>query len=261
MTWSEKVMLHINRCVWSAWTHLWCFHCFSWPLSKVILEKLLVTFHDLKWPWRHDEGSPVTIFRLRVSILPVTRCWRVFWMVFVQTRSLSFFSHWLIMERSQNWPDLRSPISKFRDIRFIDTGTDINRWKFQSVTWCSYDENSKFFWGEVTWSDLVTWPWVTWVRNFHKVCGKGVWTAVPKTAALRAAVFQLSSKNLRGGGCSNTPPGPARVKVCLAHQDINHVLNPRTGGGGRVSAPPLRFFEDSEKTAARSGAKFCIAVP
>ena len=31
-------------------------------------------------------------------------------------------------------------------------------------------------------------------------------------------------------------------------------------GGGRVSAP-LRFFEDSEKTAARSGAKFCIAVP
>ena len=35
---------------------------------------------------------------------------------------------------------------------------------------------------------------------------------MPKTAALRAAVFQLSAKNLRGGGCSNTPPGSARVK-------------------------------------------------
>ena len=90
-----------------------------------------MTFHDLKWPWRLDEGSPVTIFRLRVSILPVTRCFRVFWMVFMQKRRLSFSSHWLIMERSQNWPDLRSPISKFRDMRFIDTGTDINRWTFQ----------------------------------------------------------------------------------------------------------------------------------
>ena len=37
------------------------------------------------------------------------------------------FFYWLIMERSQNWPDLGSPISKFRDIHFIDTGTDINR--------------------------------------------------------------------------------------------------------------------------------------
>ena len=32
---------------------------------------------------------------------------------------------------------------------------------------------------------------------------------MPKTAALHAAVFQLSAKNLRGG--VQTPPGPARV--------------------------------------------------
>ena len=50
---------------------------------------------------------------------------------FVQKRRLSFFSHSLIWDRSQNWPDLRSPISKFPDICFIDTVTDINRWKFQ----------------------------------------------------------------------------------------------------------------------------------
>ena len=35
------------------------------------------------------------------------------------------------MERSQNLPDFGSQISKFRDKHFVDTGTDINRWKFQ----------------------------------------------------------------------------------------------------------------------------------
>ena len=32
------------------------------------------------------------------------------------------------------------------------------------------------------------------------------------------------------------------------------------GGGGYPHPPPLRFFADSEKTAARSVAKFVIAV-
>ena len=121
--------------------------------QKSYPKKLLVTFNDLKWPWRHDEGSPVTIFRLRMSILPVTRCLRVFWMSFVQKRRLSYFSHGLIMERSKNWPDLRSPISKFRDLRFIDTGTFINRWKFQgdrSFGVAMRNIQSFFFWGEVT---------------------------------------------------------------------------------------------------------------
>ena len=35
---------------------------------------------------------------------------------------------------------------------------------------------------------------------------------MPKTAALRAAVFQLSAKNLKGVS-KHPPPGPARVKV------------------------------------------------
>ena len=40
------------------------------------------------------------------------------------------FSHCLIMVRSQNWPDLRSPRSKFRDIHFVGADTFINSWKF-----------------------------------------------------------------------------------------------------------------------------------
>ena len=52
-------MLHISQFVSSAWTHTWCFHCSSLSLSKGIAEKLLVTFHDLKWPRWHGEGSLV----------------------------------------------------------------------------------------------------------------------------------------------------------------------------------------------------------
>ena len=37
-----------------------------------------------------------------------------------------------LMERSQSLPDLGSRISKFRYLYFIDTGTDINRQKFQA---------------------------------------------------------------------------------------------------------------------------------
>ena len=75
----------------------------------------------------HKKGSLAAIFRFRISYLPVFRCLRVFRMVSIQKRRLSFFSHWLIMKRSQNWPNLMSPISKLRDMHFIDTVTHINR--------------------------------------------------------------------------------------------------------------------------------------
>ena len=42
----------------------------------------------------------------------------------------NFLPFTLILDRSQNWPDLRSPISKFRDIYFKDAATHINWWKF-----------------------------------------------------------------------------------------------------------------------------------
>ena len=78
------------------------------------------------------------------------------------------------MERSQNWPDLRSPLTKLWDIPF-----NIYYYLYQSLrdsrqsfSRCSYDKHSNFLWSEVTWSDLVTWTWVTWVWNFHNICRK-----------------------------------------------------------------------------------------
>ena len=171
-TWSEKVVLYISQAVLSAWTHLWCFHSSSWSLSKFIAEKLLVTFRGMKWPWRRDEGSLVAIFRLRVSSLPVTWFFRVFRMVFVQKRRLSFFFHWRIKERSQNLPALRSLISKFRDIRFITTVTDIKvilkrilKWKFQGDRSFGVAMPSIQTFFEVRSLDVTWWPHLEWLGS------------------------------------------------------------------------------------------------
>ena len=131
-----------------------------------LYQKLLpkdCTFHDLKWPWRHDEGSPVTIFLLRVSILPVTRCLRVFEWCSSKRGAFHFSLIDLhIMEGSQNWPDLKSPIKKFRDTRFIDTGTDVNRWKFQGNRSAGVAlENIQTFY-EVRSLDVTWWPDLAW---------------------------------------------------------------------------------------------------
>ena len=146
------------------------------------------------------------IFGFSVSILPTSRCLRVSRMAFVQNRRLSIFSHWIIIERPQNWPDLRSPISKFRDTRLIGFYTrfyrihEIHCYSHQSLKVsrqscgrCSHDEHSNLF---------LTWPWETWVWNFHSMCGKDARTGVLKTAA------RSCEKPTGGGGCSNTPrPG------------------------------------------------------
>ena len=57
------------------------------------------------------------------------------------------------------------------------------------------------------------------------------------------------------GGAFKRPPPSRRWKI---QRPSRARVNPRPagGGGGRLNAPPLRFFEDSKKTAARSAAGF-----
>ena len=134
-------------------------------------------------------------------------------------------------------------------------------------------------------------------RNFHKSCGKDGGKVGENSAALRAAVFSLSSKNLRGGEAFKLPPAgrglsnfglpnffsklsyvpkfyenrfsTSHWSVASGHVDclflnIAYLLlykvsrfNTRTGGEGQ-KCPPLRFFADSGKTAARSDAIFSV---
>ena len=61
-------------------------------------------------------------------------------------------------------------------------------------------------WGHLC--DLVTWPWVTWVWDFHNICERDAWLvlSVPKTAALSDNLEEKPS------GLSMLPP-PIRSKV------------------------------------------------
>ena len=172
-------MLYSGRSLSSVWTHLWYFHRSSLSISKVIAEKLLATFHDLKWPWGYEEGSLVAIFRFKIPLLPVARRLRVLRILFVKKRRLSIFSRWLIMERSQNWPERRSPISEFWYINLIDAVTRINCWKFQGNRSVDVAMMRIHTFYEVRSLDVlwwvVTWSWVTFVWNFHITCEKHAW--------------------------------------------------------------------------------------
>ena len=154
MTGKGRVVYQSIRIVY----HLKYFHRSSMHLSKVITKKLLVTFHGLRWPRRHRERSLVAIFRFRVLSFSVTKRLRVFRFVPVKKRHRSIFSPWLL-EKSKNWPDLRSQIWKFRDKYFIDAVTSYQSPKvsMRSLSRCGYNKHSNFFWGEVTWCNLMTW--------------------------------------------------------------------------------------------------------
>ena len=115
------------------------------------------------------------------------------------------------MGRSQKWPDLRSPISKIQDIRFVGTDDLIIFRKFHNFPWnivAVARWESYFVVGslDLTWWPDLTWPWA---EIFTKVAEKMGGKVGENLAALRAAVFSLSSKNLRGGGGVQTPPPPA----------------------------------------------------
>ena len=86
---------------------------------------------------------------------------------------------------------------------------------YLSIQHCSRGVIGKVFCSCVTWPDLVTFAW-TWVNIFTNVA-ENMWGQVGENpAALRAAVFSLSSINLSRGWGSNAPPptnAPKRTNV------------------------------------------------
>ena len=143
------------------------------------------------------------------------------------------------MGRSQKWPGLRSQISKIRDIRFVGTDELIIFWKFHNFPWSIVAVarlESYFVVGSL---DLTWWPDLTWhwVEIFTKVAEKMGGKVGENPAALRAAVFSLSSKNLRGGGDVQTPPPPSRARVNLSNMltawaiapAVEQIASPVTG--------------------------------
>ena len=79
----------------------------------------------------------------------------------------------------------------------------------RSVSRCSYDEHSNFFWGEVTWCDLVTWPWVNWVWKFLTCAEK-----IMNTCVKNVPTFLRYLRKKYAGMCApHLPHGPARVII------------------------------------------------
>ena len=97
-------------------------------------------------------------------------------------------------------------------------------------------------------ADLIEslWLTITWPGGRLSVIGA---VYRPPAGSVQRAIFQLEEQ-LREALISQKP--------LFLLGDIN--INPRTGGGVISPPPPVRFFAVSEKTAARSAAKFAIAV-
>ena len=133
----------------------------SMSLSKVITESCWRPFMicnnlgDIKTShWSQFWDSECQIY------MYLTRCFRVFRMIFVQKRPLSISSHWPIMDNSQKivvtW------VHQYQNskiciliIVLLKSLAEISR---RSFSRCSYGEHSNFFLGEVTWRNLGTWP-------------------------------------------------------------------------------------------------------
>ena len=117
------------------------------------------------------------------------------------------------MVRSQNLPDLRSPKSRFRDIRFICTNALINSWKFyianlknvvtrQCLIFLRYDHLT---WsGDLTWDDLGL-KFSGRVRNW---CIKGM----QKKRLRCAPPFSRYLRKTRWVSQNAPPPTRAKVK-------------------------------------------------
>ena len=113
--------------------------------------------------------------------------------------------------RILTWPQVID-ISKIRDIQFVGTSGLIKFWKLEKILLRTVAVARAYTFLEVRSRDSTWWPDLMWPRhkNFstdvklinEKVCQ--VWLRCS------VSVFELSSKNHRGGGPKWPPPPPGR---------------------------------------------------
>ena len=174
-------------------------------LSRVISKSLLTTSDDLSWPCRdhwaklhpgHSEWAKITWFWINQPDPMHT---------FI-IRSICLFSHSLIMGRSGNWPDLRSPISKIWDIQTLDSHALMKPCKYETnlLKTVALVEPQTF--SEVGALDLAWWPDLTWpiVKTFLKAVQKMIEQVLKIWRRYAPPFFRYLGKTW--GGCLNTPP-------------------------------------------------------
>ena len=131
--WPKQVMSHIIRCALTRRTLWHLAHvCISFQ-SKVIERNVYWPYDVIIWPaWTSEEATIAKCLRGCHSYPNLSWFWAI-WRDLISIWGTWVFPHWLIMGRSRNWPDLRSTISKIRDIRVVETYARIVLCKFQRV--------------------------------------------------------------------------------------------------------------------------------
>ena len=174
-----------------------------------------------------NRGPPslVTIFRFRVSSLPVARCSRVLKSGFCQKEAslnflpLTYNGEVTKLARSQV-TDNKIPRYRYT---FIDTVTRINHWKFQGdrsvgVAMTSIQPLSEVMSLDVTWWPDLEWPWsdifTTYAEKmYEQVC--------PKQRHSAPSFFKISAKTTTG----SKHPGPAHgFKLNALSRTCLHIL-------------------------------------
>ena len=110
-------------------------------------QKTNVTSYDLEWPEGEVIGSKLHMgHREGPNVWISWDKWHVSMSTFGKN-GIWTFPHCPIMVRFQNWPNLRSPKSKFREIHFVGTDTLINSRKFHigASKNCSHSEILNIF--------------------------------------------------------------------------------------------------------------------
>ena len=160
-------MLHISRSVSSAWTHLWCcFHRSSLSLSKVIAEKLLVTFHDLEWPRRRLVNNSTLIESIHMNRMnTLTHCDWIGWMIFGQRLSRD----WIDCTWSLRWWNQQLIFS--RSLNRLNNSITTNLLQ-KSFAWCLSTK--------LSWSN----KWLANWKRYHKVLVTAVSSYSPITVQL-----------------------------------------------------------------------------
>ena len=111
------------------------------------------------------------------------------------------------MERSQNWPDLRSPISKFWDIHFIDSLACSNRWKFQGNRSIGVALRKIQTVYEVRSLDVTWWPDLAWPGSeICTTCAEKMYDKVCQKRRRCAPPFLSYSRKTSWGGVQTPPP-------------------------------------------------------
>ena len=111
------------------------------------------------------------------------------------------------MGGSQKWPDLRSPISKFRDIHFVGTDTLTNFDKFQTcrIKTVGAVRSQSFF--EVRSLNVTSWPDLTWPEvQTHTKCAQWMSGQVCKIWRRCTPPFSGELEKTLGWGRKNASP-------------------------------------------------------